>query len=392
MRNITVKLLSALLLLSTMIACGVKQDEKEEVSEEQEKPKTEMGTRWTEEKANEWGAKQPWLVGANFNPSDASNQLDFWQADTWNPELIDKELGWAAEIGMNTMRVYLHYFPFRDDKENFLKRMDQFLEISDKHSIKPMFVFFDDVWYPNPRAGKQPDVLPHVHNSNWMQSPGAEILMNEARHNEVKPFVVETMTRFKDDDRVLLWDLYNEPQNTNNNSYGEMGKGKEQFSLSLLKKVFAWAREVNPSQPISSAPWLGGWVDENNMSDFDEFMFNNSDIITYHNYAGIEEFKRLSEPLKRYNRPLICTEYMARGNNSLFETHLPYMAENNIGAINWGFVAGRSQTIYPWDSWLKTYTAEPELWFHDIFRQDGTPYKQEDVDLIKKLTTEKNAK
>lgn len=343
---------------------------------------------WSIEKANEWGAKQPWLVGANFSPSHASNQLEMWQAETWNPELIDKELGWAEDLGFNTVRVFLHYFPFRDDKEGFFKRIDQFLEISAKHKIKPMFIFFDDVWYPNPRAGRQPDVLPHVHNSNWVQCPGAEILLNEKRHMEVRPYVVETMTRYKNDARVLLWDLYNEPQNTNNNSYGEMGKGKEQFSLSLLKKVFAWAREVDPSQPISSGVWRDDWEGEATLSEFNKFMLENSDVITYHNYSDLEYFKKITEPLKRYKRPIICTEYMARGMNSLFATHLPYMAENNIGAIMWGFVSGRSQTIYPWDSWDKKYTNEPELWFHDIFRQDGTPYRQDEVDLIKSLTKE----
>lgn len=372
------------LALSAMVACGG-EDKQVEV-------KNEIGIRWTEKKAQEWGAKQPWIVGANFNPSDASNQLDFWQAETWNPELIDKELGWAANIGMNTMRVYLHYFPFRDDKDAFLKRMDQFLDISAKHNIKPMFIFFDDVWNPNPVAGKQPEPKAHLHNANWMQSPGKDILWNPERHDELKSYVQTILTRYKNDDRVLLWDLYNEPQNTNDNAYHENGKGKEKFSMILLKKVFAWAREVNPSQPISSAPWRDDWTKEENMTEFHKFMFDNSDIITYHNYADITEFKKVSEPLKRYNRPMICTEYMARGNNSLFQTHLPYMAENNIGAINWGLVAGRSQTIYAWDSWEKEYTAEPELWFHDIFRQDGSVYSQEEVDLIKKLSSEKNGK
>ena len=386
MKNL-LKTLIAVLALTALISCGASSEKKSEVKKEEKK---ELATRWSEKQAQEWGAKQPWLVGANFGPSDASNQLDMWQKDTWNPELIDKELGWAKEIGFNTIRVYLHYFPYRDDKDGFLKRMDQFLEISAKHNIKPMFVFFDDVWNPYPVAGKQPEPKKHLHNAGWVQSPGHDILWNPERHIELKPYVQDVMNRYKNDDRVLLWDLYNEPQNTNNNAYHENDKGKEKFSMMLLKEVFVWAREVNPSQPITSAPWIGEWVDETKMTEFHKFMFNNSDVITYHNYNDIDDFKRVSEPLKRYNRPMICTEYMARGNNSLFETHLPYMAENNIGAINWGFVAGRTQTIYAWDSWLKEYTAEPELWFHDIFRQDGSIYKQSEVDLIKKLTNEKN--
>lgn len=370
----------AILILSLfVIACSNSKPAKEK--EKQESPQE----RWSVERAQRWGGKQPWIVGANFSPSDASNQLDMWQADTWNPELIDKELGWAEEIGMNTIRVYLHYFPYRDDKDAFLKRIDQFLDISAKHHIKPMFVFFDDVWNPYPKAGPQPEPKKHLHNAAWVQCPGEEILWNPEKHAQLKSYVQDILNYYKNDDRILLWDLYNEPQNTNGLSYKDAGK--EEYSLILLKKVFEWAREINLSQPISSGVWAGDWTNPDSLSVFNEFMLENSDVITYHNYNDIDDFKRVSEALKRYKRPMICTEYMARGNNSLFETILPYMKENNIGGINWGFVAGRTQTIYPWDSWLKEYTAEPELWFHDIFRQDGTPYRQKEVDLIKALTT-----
>ena len=378
MRKSTI--MASILSLTAIIACGDSMDKKEN--------KSKAGVRWTEKKAQKWGEKQKWIVGANFNPSDASNQLDMWQADTWNPELIDKELGWAEEIGMNTMRVYLHYFPYRDDKDAFLERMDQFLEIASKHNIKTMFVFFDAVWNPNPVAGPQPEPKKHLHNANWMQCPDKDMLWNPKRHIELKPYVQDILQRFKNDRRILLWDLYNEPQNTNGSSYKD--EGKEKYSLMLLKAVFEWAREVNPSQPISSAPWLGDWSDSDNLTDFDSFMFNHSDIITFHNYDGLDEMTKRSEILKRYNRPMICTEYMARGNNSLFDTHLPYMAENNIGAINWGLVDGRSQTKYPWDSWWVEYTADPEVWFHEVFRNDGTPYKQSETDLIKKLSSAKN--
>ena len=354
-----------------------------------------MGERWSEEKAQAWGAEQPWLVGANFNPSDSWNQLVVWQKDTWNPELIDKELGWAEDIGMNTMRVYLHYFPYRDDKDGFLDRIDQYLKISDSHNIKTMFIFFDSVWNPDPVAGKQKEPTPHLHNAGWVQCPDSEILWNPERHIELKPYVQDIMTRFKDDDRVLLWDLYNEPQNYCGTSYNDVGK--EKYSLMLLKDVFAWAREVNPSQPISSAPWLGDWSDLDNLTEFDGFMFNNSDVITFHNYDGLNEMAKRVGWVKKFNRPIICTEYMARGNDSLFETHLPFMARHNIGAINWGLVDGRSQTKYPWDSWDRykagnPYTAEPDVWFHEVFRTDGTPYRQYEVDLIKTFTEAKNGK
>ena len=370
-----IKAILLVLAVFTLMACSGPGDIKPE-------------QRWSEAKAQAWGKAQPWLVGANFSPSNASNQLDMWQGESWSPELIDKELAWAEDIGMNTMRVYLHYFPYRDDKKAFLNRIEQFLFIADKHAIRIIFVFFDDVWNPYPTAGPQPEPKAHVHNAGWVQSPGKEILWAPERHAELKPYVQDILKRFNNDDRVLLWDLYNEPQNTNGTSYKD--EGKEQYSLMLLKEVFAWAREVNPSQPISSAPWLGRWLNPNKLSDFDQFMLDHSDIITYHNYGDINNFKTVTEPLKRYNRPLICTEYMSRGSGSLFHSHLPYMLENNIGGINWGLVAGRTQTIYPWESWWVEYTAEPTLWFHDIFRRDGTPYKQEEVDLIRQLTSERN--
>ncbi len=345
---------------------------------------------WSVSKAKQWEKKQKWIVGANFSPSNASNQLDMWQAETWSPELIDKELGYAEKLGMNSIRVYLHYFPFRDDADGFLKRIDNFLNIADKHDIKTIFIFFDDVWNPNPVAGKQPEPKKHVHNSGWVQSPGREILWDYKRHIETKEYVQDILRKFKDDERILFWDLYNEPQNTNGSSYRDFDK--EPYSLKLLEEVFEWAREVSPSQPISSGLWIGDWTDFSKLSVFNKFMLENSDIITFHNYNNLASFKNAAEPLLEMGRPIICTEYFCRKNNSSLEEILPYMAEKNIGGINWGLVAGRTQTNYPWDSWSKTYTAEPKLWFHDLLYKDGTPYRKNETDLMKKLTSSINNK
>ncbi|MEN8248785.1 MAG: cellulase family glycosylhydrolase [Bacteroidota bacterium] len=335
---------------------------------------------WSVAKAKEWGEQQGWIVGANFIPSNAGNQLEMWQDDTWSPELIDTELGYAESIGMNTVRVYLHYFPYRDNKTAFFEKLDKFLELTDKHGIKPMLIFFDDVWDPDPVAGPQGEPTPGVHNSMWLQSPGSEILWDIERHDEVKPYVIETMTRYKDDDRVLLWDLYNEPQNTNGGSYRDLGK--EPFSLALLKKVFSWAREVNPSQPITSAVWAGDWSSADKMSEFVKTMIFNSDVVSFHSYENTDNFKQAAAPLLRMGRPVICSEYMARHMENTIPNLVPYMHEKNIGAINWGLVAGRSQTIYPWWSWDNPFTTEPNPWFHDLLHTDGTPYDQNEIDVL----------
>src|ERR1700727_2990702 len=96
--------------------------------------------RWSVQQANDWYAKQPWLVGANFIPSDAINELEMFQAATFNPALIDRELGMAEGIGMNTMRVFLQDQLWTSDPEGFKKRLNEFLAIAATHHIKTMLV------------------------------------------------------------------------------------------------------------------------------------------------------------------------------------------------------------------------------------------------------------
>ena len=132
--------------------------------------------RWTEDRANAWYSKQPWLVGANYIPSTAINQLEMWQAETFDPERIDIELGWAEGLGMNTIRVFLHDLVWEQNPAGFQQRIDRFLAIAAKHNIRPMFVLFDSCWDPNPRLGEQREPRAGVHNSGWVQSPGAKAL------------------------------------------------------------------------------------------------------------------------------------------------------------------------------------------------------------------------
>ena len=348
---------------------------------------------WTKEKANTWYAKQPWLVGANFTPGNAINQLEMWQADTFDPKKIDQELGWAEGIGMNVMRVYLHDLLHKDDSEGLYKRMDEYLTIADKHHIKTLFVLFDSCWDPFPKSGKQRDPKPHVHNSGWVQSPGQKVLQDSTQYPRLEKYVKETVAHFKGDQRILGWDVWNEPDNMTGPSYEKVEiKNKVALVLPLLEKVFQWARESNPSQPLTSGVWVGDWSDEAKMQPMHKLQLAQSDIISFHNYNKPEDFEKVIKQLQRYGKPLLCTEYMARPNGSTFEGFLPIAKKYNVGMINWGFVDGKSQTKYSWDSWTKKYDAEPQLWFHEVFHTDGTPYKKSETDLIKKLTSEANAK
>lgn len=343
--------------------------------------------RWSAERAQRWYDRQPWLVGCNYAPSTAINQLEMWQADTFDLPTIDRELTWARELGFNSVRVFLHHLLWEQDREGFLKRVEQFLEVADRHRIGAMLVPLDGVWDPFPQLGKQREPKPHVHNSGWVQSPGAEILGDPARHDELESYIKGVIERFKDDRRVQVWDLFNEPENPNVSAYGDKElPNKAERSLMLIQKVFAWAREVGPSQPITSGVWMGNWADEGKLTPMERFLLEHSDVISFHGYGPPEEVKTCVENLGRYGRPILCTEYMARPRGSTFDPILGYFKDKKVGAYNWGFVAGKSQTIYPWDSWKQTYTAEPDLWFHDIFRRDGTPYIAAEVEYIRRIT------
>lgn len=346
---------------------------------------------WTPEQANEWYKKQPWLVGANYIPSTAINQLEMWQADSFDPKRIDQELGWAENIGMNTMRVYLHDLLHKQDAKGFYKRMNIFLGIAEKHHIKVLFVLFDSCWNPFPVLGKQKTPRPFVHNSGWVQSPGREALEDSTQYARLEKYVKETISEFKDDERILGWDLWNEPDNMTGQAFGAVEtKDKVKLIFPLLKKIFVWARKINPSQPLTSGVWIGDWSDPKKMLPMHKMQIEQSDIISFHNYDKPKDFTKVIKQLQRYGKPLLCTEYMARTNGSTFEGFLPIGQKYKIAMFNWGLVDGKTQTKYDWYSWVKNYNTEPEVWFHDVFHTDGMPYNKKETDLIKKLTSEVN--
>jgi hypothetical protein len=345
-------------------------------------------SRWTEKEAADWYAKQPWLVGSNYIPANAINELEMWQADTFDPKRIDTELGWAEAIGLNTMRVFLHDLPWQQDPAGFQNRIDTFLKIAAKHHIKPLFVLFDSCWDPQPRLGKQHAPTPGVHNSGWVQSPGAKALQDPAQYPRLEAYVKGVVGAFAKDDRVLGWDIWNEPDNGNGGSYQNLEpKSKDELVIALLPQAFAWARAAHPTQPLTSGVWKGDWSVAEKLEPAARIQIEMSDVISFHSYDKPEVFEKRVLSLQQYHRPILCTEYMARGNGSTFQGTLPIAKKYNVAAINWGLVAGKTQTYLPWDSWQHPYTdREPAVWFHEIFRTDGTPYSAEETAFIKQMT------
>ena len=321
-----------------------------------------MHEQWTPQQAWNWYNQQPWMIGSNFTPSTAINQLEMWQAETFDPMTIERELGWAQSLGLNTVRTYLHDLLWEQDAPGFISRIDQFLKIASTKGIKPILVIFDDCWNREFSLGPQPAPRPGVHNSGWVQSPGYNVVLDPSQWGRLQRYVQGLLGVFSRDPRIRMWDLYNEPGNNNL---------KEQ-SLPLAKAVFNWAREVRPEQPLTMGVWF-----EN--EPLNAFQVSASDVITFHDYNPVDHLKTTIERLRPFGRPLVCTEYMARVRGSRFETHLPVFKAENVGAINWGLVAGKTQTYLPWAS-------EPvpsDEWFHEIFHTDGTPYKESEVAAIR---------
>jgi hypothetical protein len=334
--------------------------------------------RWSKEDAWDWYDEQEWLVGCNYLPSTAVNPTEMWLADSFDPETIDRELAWANAAGMNTLRVFLQYVVWEDDPEGLKRRMEEFLSIADRHGLTTMFVFFDDVAFSGdePYLGPQKDPLPNTHNSQWTPSPGHERAVDQSTWPQLADYVRDIVGEFREDDRVIIWDVYNEPGNS------EMG----QQTLPLLQESFNWVREADPTQPVTAGV---NW--DPNRDKQNQIGSEHADVISFHDYSELEFTKERLEDLEAYDRPLLCTEWLARTRDNHVRTHLPLYKERNIGSYTWGFVNGKIQTNLPWST-AQTSIAEAvededtDTWFHDLLYEDGTPYRPKEVDLLTEYT------
>lgn len=324
------------------------------------------GSRWTPQRVWGWYHSQPWLVGCNFLPCTAVNDVEMWQKESFDAKTIDRELGWAQELGFNTVRIFLNFVVWREDAAGLNQRFAEFLKMADRHGILVMPILFDDCNFAGriATAGPQPAPVPGVHNSQWVSSPPLAMVTNRAAWPALEQYAKDMIGAFARDRRIVVWDLYNEP-----------GNGMGEKSRPLVEAVFAWARAMQPAQPLT----VGAWADFNDA--FSRRMMQWSDVVSFHAYDGLAGTEAKVKICREYGRPVLCTEWMARGHGSRFETHLPFFKTNRIGCYNWGLVAGRTQTYFPWGS--PRGAPEPKLWHHDILRADGSAFKAREVEFIK---------
>ena len=326
-------------------------------------------SRWSAEQSWAWYEGQPWLRGPNYLPSTAINSTEMWQAETFDPVTIDRELGWAEELGLNSCRVFVQYLVWTDDRDGLKARMAEFADIADSHGLSTMYVLFDDCAFSGkqPYLGPQDDPIPGVHNSGWTPSPGFELVTDRSHWPQLEAYVQDVVSQFADDKRIVAWDLYNEPGNS----------GMREKSDPLLQASFQWARAAGPSQPLTAGAWRAP------LSELERISLAHSDVTSFHAYSNLEATEARLAELESYGRPILCTEWLSRVLGSHFDTHLPLFKEKNVGWYMWGLVNGRTQTHCHWGS--APGTPEPEVWQHDILFPDGSSYSQEEINLIRQF-------
>lgn len=329
---------------------------------------------WTKNKAWEWYENVGWLCGFNYVPSTAINTTEMWQCETFDLQTIDRELGWAEQLGFNSCRIFIQYLVWTVDKKGLLKRIDKFLDVANHHKITTVMCLMDDCAFSGkqPYLGPQDNPKPGIHNSCWTPSPGHERVINRSFWPDLEAYINEIVSHFSADHRILMWDLYNEAGNA------KMGNK----SLPLLKECFIWARTAKPIQPLTAC------IYDKDLHDINEVVLKLSDIITFHNYNPLPHLKMVVEKLRAFSRPLICTEWMARSRGSRINTHLPFFCQEGIGCYIWGLVNGKTQTSFGWETLesASKRAEEPGEWFHDLLHPNGEPYSDEEIQILREQT------
>ncbi len=350
-----------------------------------------LESRWTADHANRWYAELPWLCGVNYLPSTAVNFIDMWQAQTFDPETIARELGWAAGIGFNTLRTNLPFQVWAGDRDGLIARIDAFLAIADGLGLKTMLCLMDDCGFSGEEGhtGLQPAPVPGVHNSRAVAMPGVNMVIKRHRWDEIVAYIGDVVSAFRTDTRVLVWDLYNEPGNhmiVRADRSGIDGQTLEPSSHDLMIEAFIGARAAKPLQPLTVGAWHipMPWDKTDGPlygHPIDQAALALSDVTSFHAYCPAETLIAAIALLKETGRPLLCTEWMARSAQSRIRDQLPILKGERIGAWQWGLVNGKTQTHLPWPQ-LPIRQADAEVWFHDLLYQDGSFYDPREAELI----------
>lgn len=344
--------------------------------------------QWTAAAATEWYSHQAWIIGSNYIQSNTVNQIEMWQQDTFDNDRIDLELGWAESLGLNTLRVSLHNLVWEHEQGSMQRRINKLLALAEKHKMRVIFVLFDSLGDPYPEIGRQHQPKPGVRDSLWMQSPGAKGLTDPKELQRALEYAKEVVAAYSIDKRVLAWDVWNEPDNTNAGRFSSSEPpNKTELLRTILPEAYRYVRAGNPTQPVTSGLWRNGdWSSKDKLGPVEKIQVDLSDIISFHNFDAPAEFEKRVKWLQAFGRPVVCTGFLAREQGSTVEAILPIAVKYNVGALLGDLVAGKTQMNLPWDSWQQPYVDDrkPKVWMQDILSSTGGLYQQSDADAIHK--------
>lgn len=351
--------------------------------------------KWSKERAWEWYNARPWIRGCNYMSADCANRVDQWQEYGFEErfETAAGELKLMAELGYNSIRIIPEFIVWKKEHDGFTERFERYIELAAQNNISCMIVLGNDCCPPKEEALKRMRL--GEQQVDWGYHGGRRIsqhgrfdgigysLLDDPEYTEkYYEFVREIVGKYKNDERVIMWDVYNEPGNSRRSG----------ITLPHLEKFFEIIRDIDPIQPLTVGIWSQS-TELENLTEAEKYGLENSDIISYHNYNSYENNVRELRLLKKLGRPVINTEWLNRCGGNSVEEMFPLFYLEKIGCYNWGFVAGKYQTYEPWNGIWDGYKENPEAfehfdftkWFHDIYRPSHNPYNPKETELIKRF-------
>lgn len=354
-----------------------------------------MGERWSKERIWEWYNSRPWFRGCNYMSADCANRVDQWQELGFEERFktTEEELKLMQETGFNTVRLIPEYVVWKEEHDGFMERFERYISLCAKYGISCMIVLANDCMPPKTELWKKPYVGEQTydwgyhggkkHSQHGMhEGPAPHFYLDDADTREdYFDFVRELVTTYKNDERICVWDVYNEPGNSK----------RKDITLPNLKKMFEIVREIDPIQPLTAGLFMMRSDESIPLCEIEQFSAENSDIITYHFYRDYNAHVQVIKRLKKFGRPLMNTEWLGRClHNDIFDL-FPLFYLEKIGCYNWGFVAGKYQTYEPWEATWQKYALGKETnvdftkWFHDLYRPNHRPYDPKEIAVIKRF-------
>lgn len=345
---------------------------------------------WSKERAWEWYNARPWIRGCNYMSADCANRIDQWQELGFEERLVttEEEFKLTQELGYNSIRIILEFIVWDEQRDGFMERFERYISLATKYGISCMVVLANDCMRPKSfevnKIGKQKVDLGYHGGRKTSQhghhdEMGWHVLDDPSTAPRYFEMVREIVAKYRDDERIIIWNVYNEVGNSK----------RDKVTLPNLKRMFEIIREIEPIQPLTAEAWRLDTQDIADLSHVEQYALNNSDIVSFHSYSHYMNIVQIIHTLKNLGRPILCTEWLARGMGNNVQELFPLFFLEKIGCYNWGFVAGKYQTYEPWNGIWEQYEKNPNLnfdftkWLHDLYRPNHRPYNPKEIELIK---------